>query len=60
MHAASPEYAQLKKERSEVLWKAVEKVIPDIRTRAEVRFGLRHHSGWAHLQRWTAKTIPKC
>eukprot|EP00775_Hariotina_reticulata_P008994 gene8994-9167_t len=38
LDSRSPEYAQLKKERSEVLWKAVEKVIPDIRTRAEVSF----------------------
>ena len=30
------EYKQLKKERSQHLWKAVERVIPDIRTRAEI------------------------
>jgi len=32
----SPEYRQLKEERSQVLWRAVERVIPDIRQRAEV------------------------
>ena len=32
----SPEYAALKEERSQVLWAAVERVIPDIRQRAEV------------------------
>lgn len=32
----SPEYAALKAERSEILWKGVEKIIPDIRQRAEV------------------------
>ena len=32
----SPEYAQLKEERSQVLWKAVEKIIPDIRKRTEI------------------------
>lgn len=31
----SEAYKKLKEERSQVLWKAVEKVIPDIRTRAE-------------------------
>ena len=32
----SKEYEKLKEERSQVLWKAVEKVIPDIRNRLEV------------------------
>ncbi|GIL52581.1 hypothetical protein Vafri_8402 [Volvox africanus] len=32
----SPEYAALKEERSQVLWAGVEKVIPDIRKRAEL------------------------
>lgn len=32
----TPEYAKLKEERSQVLWKAVEKVIPDIRKRTEI------------------------
>lgn len=50
----SPEYKALKKERTQVLWKALERVIPDIRQRAEVvlegsphthaRF-LRRHQG---------------
>ena len=33
---ASPEYQALKEERSQGLWRAVEKIIPDIRSRAEV------------------------
>lgn len=50
----SPEYAELKRERTQVLWAALEKVIPDVRQRAEVilegsphthaRF-LRRHQG---------------
>jgi hypothetical protein len=32
----SPEYAALKEERSQVLWAAVEKIIPDIRQRTEL------------------------
>lgn len=32
----SPEYAALKAERSQVLWQALEKVIPDIRQRTEL------------------------
>ncbi|GAX79934.1 hypothetical protein CEUSTIGMA_g7374.t1 [Chlamydomonas eustigma] len=34
----SPEYQALKEQRSQVLWRAVEKVIPDIRQRAEMSF----------------------
>nr|ATQ36019.1 prolycopene isomerase [Proteomonas sulcata] len=33
----SPEYEKLKEERSQVLWKAIERVIPDIRKRADVQ-----------------------
>ena len=33
----SSEYRQLKEERSQILWRALEKVIPDIRKRAKVR-----------------------
>jgi phytoene dehydrogenase-like protein len=33
---ASPEYKHLKRERAEVLYKAIEKVIPDLRDRIEV------------------------
>jgi phytoene dehydrogenase-like protein len=50
----TPEYEQLKKERAEPLWRCLEKVLPDIRQRAEVtligtplthaRF-LRRHKG---------------
>jgi hypothetical protein len=32
----SPEYTALKEERSAVLWAGLEKIIPDIRQRAEV------------------------
>lgn len=32
----SPEYAKLKEERSQVLWKAIERTIPDIRQRVDV------------------------
>ena len=32
----SDEYARLKEERSQVLWRAVEKAIPDVRARAEI------------------------
>jgi phytoene dehydrogenase-like protein len=31
-----PEYAALKQERSQVLWQAIERVIPDVRDRAQV------------------------
>lgn len=34
---ASPEYAALKAERSECLWRAIERYIPDIRARARVQ-----------------------
>lgn len=33
----SEEYKKLKAERAEVLWRAVEKVIPDVRSRLKVR-----------------------
>ncbi len=33
----TPEYEQMKEERSQVLWHAVERVIPDARERAEIR-----------------------
>lgn len=36
LERGSPEYEKLKEERSQVLWRAVEKVIPDIRQRTEV------------------------
>lgn len=32
----TPEYKRLKEERSQVLWKAVEKIIPDIRSRTKI------------------------
>ena len=36
LRRGSEEYQNLKKERSEVIWEALEKVVPDIRERAEV------------------------
>lgn len=54
MKQGTPEYEKLKEERSQVLWKAVEKVIPDIRERTEIemvgtplthRHFLRRHNG---------------
>lgn len=36
MDRHSPEYAKQKQERSQVIWKALERVIPDIRSRCEV------------------------
>ncbi|CAL5229088.1 g12346 [Coccomyxa viridis] len=54
LERGSPEYEKLKEERSQVLWRAVEKVIPDIRQRTEVemvgtplthRHFLRRHKG---------------
>ena len=36
--AKRTEYEKLKSERSECLWRAIERVIPDIRSRAEVSF----------------------
>jgi len=52
----SKEYALLKQERAEVMWQALERVIPDIRSRCEVtlvgtplthaRFLRRHHGSY--------------
>lgn len=39
----SAEYKALKEERSQVLWKAVERVVPDIRKRTEVGAVLLAH-----------------
>lgn len=36
MERGSPEYERLKEERSQVLWHAVERIIPDVRQRAEI------------------------
>ena len=36
LERGSPEYEKLKDERSQVLWRAVEQAIPDIRQRTEV------------------------
>jgi phytoene dehydrogenase-like protein len=36
LHHKSEEYEALKEERSQVLWRAMEKVIPDVRDRAEI------------------------
>ena len=52
----SPDYAQLKQQRAEVMWQALERVIPDVRSRCEVtligtpltheRFLRRHHGSY--------------
>ena len=39
----SPEYEKLKEERSQVLWRAVEKVIPDIRQRTHIEMVASPH-----------------
>ncbi|PSC69857.1 carotene isomerase [Micractinium conductrix] len=36
LRPGTPEYAALKEERSQCLWKALEQVIPDVRSRAEL------------------------
>ena len=38
LERGSPEYEALKEERSRVLWRAVEKAIPDVRDRVEMSF----------------------
>ena len=38
LERGTPEYEKLKEERSEVLWRAVEKAIPDVRDRVEKSF----------------------
>ena len=52
----SPDYAALKQERAEVMWRALERVIPDVRSRSSVtlvgtplthgRFLRRHHGSY--------------
>ncbi|ESA35799.1 carotene isomerase [Leptolyngbya sp. Heron Island J] len=52
----SAEYAQLKQQRSQVMWQALERIIPDIRSRCDVtlvgtplthgRFLRRHHGSY--------------
>lgn len=37
LERGSPQYEALKEERSQVLWRAVERVIPDIRQRIEIQ-----------------------
>jgi phytoene dehydrogenase-like protein len=36
LERGSPEYEKLKEERSQVMWRAVERIIPDIRQRCEI------------------------
>jgi phytoene dehydrogenase-like protein len=38
LERGTPEYEKLKEERSTVLWRAVEKAIPDVRARVEKSF----------------------
>merc|ERR1712003_329034 len=67
----SKEYNQMKEERSECIWKALEKVIPDIKARSEVtlvgtplthkRFNRRHQGSYgpgviAGKQSWPTST----
>ena len=47
----SPEYKKLKTERTQVLWNALERVIPDIRQRAEVVLEGSHHTHARFLRR---------
>lgn len=64
----SPEYAALKEERSRALWAAVERVIPDIRQRAEVtlvgtpltheRFLRRHRGSYGPAIKAGEATFP--
>ena len=52
----SSEYAQLKQERAEVMWRALERIIPDVRSRCDItlvgtplthgRFLRRHHGSY--------------
>ena len=52
----SPEYSQLKEQRAAVMWRGLERVIPDIRSRCEVtmvgtplthaRYLRRHHGSY--------------
>ncbi len=59
----TPEYAKLKEERSQVLWKAVEKIIPDIRKRTEiemVRAAVWLARVFALCVGLTYKTLPLC
>jgi len=68
MQRGTPEYEALKKERSEVLWKALEQVIPDVRSRAEVemvgtplthaRFLRRNNGTYGPLVRAGEGTLP--
>jgi len=61
-------YARLKEERSQVLWRAVERVIPDVRARAEVqmvgtpltheRFLRRHRGSYGPAIRAGEKVFP--
>ncbi|MEM8611789.1 MAG: NAD(P)/FAD-dependent oxidoreductase [Cyanobacteria bacterium P01_H01_bin.105] len=52
----SPEYAKLKQQRAEIMWQALERVIPDVRSRCDItlvgtplthgRFLRRHHGSY--------------
>lgn len=64
----SLEYQKLKEERSEVMWQALEKIIPDIRSRCEVtmigtpltheRFLRRHRGSYGPALRAGKETFP--
>ena len=44
MERGSPEYERLKEERAQVLWRAVERIIPDIRQRTEIALVRGQHA----------------
>ena len=64
----SDDYAQLKRERAEVLWKGLERIIPDVRSRVEVemvgtplthaRFLRRHHGTYGPALRAGQAVFP--
>ncbi|MEM9806865.1 MAG: NAD(P)/FAD-dependent oxidoreductase [Cyanobacteria bacterium P01_D01_bin.56] len=64
----SDEYEQLKQQRSEVMWRALERVIPDVRSRREVtligtplthsRFLRRHHGSYGPAVRAGKSIFP--
>ena len=43
LERGSPEYERVKEERSQVMWRAVERVIPDIRDRCEITMACLPH-----------------
>ncbi len=59
----SPEYSALKEGRSQVLWAALERVIPDIRDRTKLKLvgGCWQAAGWCvDVQRWVPCSAMWC